>query len=169
LLIGMLLALLRYFKRAFAGMKTLIKGFWVFIYLLSVFILLSEFDHLAVLYGFHNGIKMDEIIVTTRKLPYSLILLFSFFMVLLSGFLIKSRFLRIFSLVILVAVLVKILAFDMISLQTQAKMILFLIMGLFLLGISMYYTRIKQTFFQKDSPHSPGTFSGHKKHRRSSN
>jgi uncharacterized membrane protein len=165
----MLLALLRYFKRAFAGMKTLIKGFWVFIYLLSVFILLSEFDHLAVLYGFHNGIKMEEIIVTTRKLPYSLILLFSFFMVLLSGFLIKSRFLRIFSLLILVAVLVKILAFDMISLQSQAKMILFLLIGLFLLGISMFYRRIKQSFFQKDSSQTHTNFSASKKHRRSGN
>jgi hypothetical protein len=163
---GMLFTLLKYFKRVFAGKKTLIKGFWVFIYFLSVFILLSEFDHLAVLYGVHYGMRMDEIINNSRKITYSLLLLFSFFVVLISGFIVKSRFLRFFSLIILTAVLIKILAYDMITMQTRSKMILFFIMGLFLLGISLLYPKIKQLFFQKDSPQTQDTFSGSKKHRR---
>jgi uncharacterized membrane protein len=163
---GMLFTLLKYFKRVFAGKKTLIKGFWVFIYFLSVFILLSEFDHLAVLYGVHYGMRMDEIINNSRKITYSLLLLFSFFVVLISGFIVKSRFLRFFSLIILTAILIKILAYDMITMQTRSKMILFLIMGLFLLGISLLYPKIKQLFFQKDSPQSQDNLSGSKKHRR---
>jgi hypothetical protein len=166
LLAGMLFTLLKYFKRAFAGKKTLIKGFWMFFYFLSVFILLSEFNHLAILYGVHKGMGIDEIIDNNRKIPYSLLLLLSFFVVLISGFIVKSRFLRLFSLIILTAVLIKILAYDMITMQTQSKMILFLILGLFLLGISLLYPKIKQLFFQKDSPQSQNNYSGIKKHRR---
>jgi hypothetical protein len=165
LLIGMFFTLLHYFKRAFSGKKTLIKIFWIFLYLMGTFLLLSEFDHLAVLYGYHNGVMIDTTIIWTKRLPYSLLLILSSIIVITVGFTLKSRFLRIFSLFILGSVLIKILVYDVGSLGPQAKMILFLIMGVVLLGISISYPKIKRSFFQKDSPQSNGNYSGIRKHR----
>ncbi len=166
LLVWMLFTLLHYFKRAFPGKKTLIKSFWIYIYLMLIFLLLSEFDHIAVLIGFHNGVKIDEIITGTKTIPYSLLLIFSSMIVLITGFIIKSRFLRLFSLLVLATVLIKILVYDVTSLGPRAKIILFLIMGIILLGISVLYTKIKHSFFQKDLPQSQDNFSVNKKHRR---
>jgi hypothetical protein len=165
LLIGMLFTLLRYFKRAFPGKKTIIKGFWIYFYLMCTFLLLSEFDHLAVLIGYHNGVRLETTIVGTRMLPYSLLLILSSIIVITVGFLVKSRFLRLFSLFILGSVLTKILVYDVGSLSSQAKMILFFILGVVLLGISISYPKIKRSFFEKDSPQSHGNFSGVRKRR----
>jgi uncharacterized membrane protein len=161
LLIGMFFTLLHYFKRAFSGKKTLIKIFWIFLYLMGTFLLLSEFDHLAVLYGYHNG----SIISTTKKLPYSLLLILSSIIVIAVGFKLKSRFLRILSLFILGSVLIKILLYDVGSLNPQTKIILFLILGVVLLGISVSYSKIKRSFFQEDPPQSHENFSADRKNR----
>jgi hypothetical protein len=163
--IGMLFTLLRYFKRAFPGKKILIKGFWVYFYLMCTFLLLSEFDHVAVLFGYHNGDLLETTAVSTRKLPYSLLLLLSSVIVITVGFVVKSRFLRLFSLFILGSALIKILVYDVGSLGQGAKMILFFILGVALLGISVSYPKIKKSFFEKDSPQSHGNFSGVRKHR----
>jgi len=164
-LIGMLFTLLHYFKRAFPGKKALIKGYWIYFYLMCTFLLLSEFDHLAVLYGYHNGVMINKTIIRTKTIPYSLLLILSSLIVITVGFFVKSRFLRIFSLFILGGVLVKILVYDVGSLDPRSKMILFFIMGLVLLGISVSYPKIKRSFFQKDSQQSLGNFSSIKKHR----
>jgi uncharacterized membrane protein len=161
----MLFTLLHYFKRAFPGKKTLIKAFWVYFYLMCTFILLSEFDHLAVLYGYHNGVRIDATIIKTKHLPYSLLLMLSSILVIAFGFHYKSRFLRIFSLFILGSVLIKILVSDVVSLDPRTKIILFLVMGVVLLGISLFYPKIKRSFFEKDSPQSPEKFSARRKHR----
>jgi hypothetical protein len=165
LFVWLLFTLLRYFKRAFPGKKTLIKSFWVYFYLMAIFILLSEFDHAAVFFGFYNGAKPDEVINGTNKIPYSLLLILSSMIVLIIGFVAKSRFLRLFSLVILAAVMIKILVYDVESLSPQAKMILFLVMGVVLLGISVFYPKIKRYFFQKDAVQSHESFSGTREHR----
>jgi hypothetical protein len=161
----MLFTLLHYFKKAFPGKKTLIKGFWVYFYLMCTFILLSEFDHLAVLYGYHNGVRIDITIIKTRHLPYSLLLILSSILVITAGFQYKSRFLRIFSLFILGSVLIKILVSDVKSMDPQTKMILFLVMGVVLLGMSLSYPKIKRSFFEKDSLQSSEKFSAKRKRR----
>jgi len=163
LLVVMLFTLLRYFKRAFSGKKTLIKCFWVYIYFICTFLLLSEFNHLAVLYGYHRGIANDITIINMKKIPYSLLLILSSIIVITLGFIVKSRFLRLFSLFILAGVLIKILVYDVNSLEPTSKMILFLIMGLGLLVISMSYSKIKRYFFQKDSQESHDDLSGIRK------
>jgi len=164
-LVWMLFTLLHYFKRAFPGKKTLIKAFWVYFYLMCTFILLSEFDHLAVLYGYHNGVRIDTTIIKTRQLPYSLLLILSSILVITFGFHYKSRFLRILSLIILGSVLIKILVSDVVSLAPQTKIILFLITGVVLLGMSLFYPKIKRSFFEKDSPQSPENISTKRKRR----
>jgi hypothetical protein len=65
---------------------------------------------------------------------------------------------------ILGSVLIKILVSDVVSLDPQTKIILFLIMGVILLGISLSYPKIKRSFFKKDSPQTP-EFSARRKHR----
>jgi hypothetical protein len=168
LLMIMLVTLLRYFKKAFPGKKTLIKGFWIYFYSICTFLLLSEFDHLAVLYGYHNRIMINLLLDRTQRLPYSLLMILTIIVVITIGFIIKSRFLRIFSLLLLGIVLVKILVYDVGYLDSQSKMILFFLLGIFLFGTSLFYPKIKNSFFRKDSPSSHtnhSTFPDVRKHR----
>jgi uncharacterized membrane protein len=165
LLIWMLISLLHYFKRGFPGKKTLIKGFWVYFYLMLTFVLLSEFDHIAVLMRGTNGIMIENTIESTKKLPYSLLIILSSVVVIIFGFTLQSRFLRIFSLFILGSVLIKILLYDVIFLNPQAKIALFFVIGVVLLVLSVSYPKIRRSFFQKDSPQSHKYFTGNRKFR----
>jgi uncharacterized membrane protein len=101
----------------------------------------------------------------TKKLPYSLLLILSSIIVITIGFKLKSRFLRIFSLFILGCVLIKILVYDVGSLDPQIKIILFLILGVVLLVISVSYSKIKRSFFQEDPPQTHENFSVNRNRR----
>jgi hypothetical protein len=163
ILIWLLFTLLHYFKRAFPGKKTLIKGFWVYLYVMCTFILLSEFDHLAVLIMNGSDFKIETILENTKKLPYSLLLILSSSILITIGFLVQSRFLRIFSLFILGAVLVKILVYDVVFMNPHSKILLFFVLGIVLLGLSVSYPKIRRAFFQKDTPQSHRFFTGNRK------
>jgi uncharacterized membrane protein len=166
LLIILLFTLLHYFKRAFPGKKSLIKGYWIFFYFICTFLLLAEFDHLAVIYQNHRGITAGTTIFNTQKLPYSFLLILTSIVLLTVGFKVKSRFLRIFSLFVVGVVLIKILVYDIISLNPQSKIILLFILGVTLLGVSVSYSKIKRSFFEKDSPQTHENFTSKRKHRR---
>jgi uncharacterized membrane protein len=166
ILILMLFTLLHYFKRSFPGKKSLIKGFWIYFYLICTFLLLAEFSHLAVLYQHSRGTMAETAVFNTQKLPYSFLLILSAITLLTVGFNIKSRFLRISSLVVIGIVLIKILVYDVITLNPQSKIILLFILGVSLLGVSVTYPKIKRSFFEKDSPQAHEEYSAKRKHRR---
>jgi uncharacterized membrane protein len=94
-----------------------------------------------------------------------MLLLLSSILVIAFGFHNKSRFLRILSLIILGSVLIKILVSDVVTLDPETKIVMFLIMGVVLLGMSLLYPKIKRSFFEKDSPQSPEHFSAKRKRR----
>jgi uncharacterized membrane protein len=70
------------------------------------------------------------------------------------GFMRKTRFLRIYSLIILMGVIAKIIIIDLPTLGPLTKTVVFLFFGAVLLMISFFYSRVKHVFLTKHTSHS---------------
>jgi hypothetical protein len=151
LMLFLLVTMLRYVNRAFKGVKEIIKTFWIYFSLVMMFILFSEFDHTMVILNYFKGIKIDDTIEISHQMPYSFLMILFSILILAIGFIRKSRFLRIYSLVVLSFVIAKILIFDLPSLDTWAIVLVFLSLGILLLVISFYYSRVKHFFVSHGS------------------
>ena len=154
LLLILFYVLLHYFKRAFARKKLLIKFFWAFLYVMMVLLSISEYNHISSIYAIQNNLNVNEMNIISTRIPYSLILIFSSAVVLLFGFTIKSRFLRISSIIILSCALIKILVYDIFYLDNFQKTLFLFILGVVVLGISFSYKKMKRQFFHADNSKS---------------
>ena len=149
-LLILIYVLIHHYKRTFARMKIVIKLFWGYLYFMLVFVLLSEFDHLSVIYAAKHNLVIENSIFASERISSSLLLIFSSFVVLFFGFKLRSRFLRISSIVILSSVLIKILFFDISDLNNLTKTLLLFIFGVIILAISYSYYALKKWVFQKE-------------------
>ena len=154
LLIILFLVLLRYVNRSFGGKKVFIKVYWVYFSLFIMFLLFSEFSHLIVLLSYVRGMKITDIITRDHEILISLLLMICAFIILFMGFIRKTRFLRIYSLIILVGVIAKIIIIDLPTLGPLTKMVVFLFFGAMLLMISFFYSRVRHFFLSKHTSHS---------------
>ena len=146
LLILVLFAQMRFIRKAFRGMKIIIRGFYVYFSLLMIFLALSEFEHGYLMLAIRKGVMIPESLFYIHRVPYSMILFFSSMIILFIGFIRKSRFLRLYSLIVLMVVLAKMLIYDIGSMSNTGKMILFFVFGMILLLISFFYSRIRHFF-----------------------
>ncbi|MCX6249641.1 MAG: DUF2339 domain-containing protein [Bacteroidetes bacterium] len=153
LVIVLLFLIYYYVRRVYSFKKVLIKTYWVYFTVMAFFLILSEFDHLMVIIGDRQRSGVIETISWTHKLPYSLFLLCASLFILILGFIKKARFLRVFSLVILIMTIVKLLLFDMMSFTIGEKTVLLLILGTLFLIISYFYNAVKHIFIPKTHGH----------------
>lgn len=156
LLILVLFLQLRFIRRAFPRMKIIIRGFYIYFSLFLIYLVLSEFEHVNLILALSKGAMLPETLIESHKVPYSIILFISSLIILLIGFIRKSRFLRLYSLILLMMVLAKMLIFDLGSMSNTGRMILFFILGTILLFISFFYSRIRH-FFIRSSGKSKNT------------
>jgi hypothetical protein len=154
LLILLLLVLLRYVNRSFGGNKVIIEVYWVYFSLFILFLLYTEFNHIVFILSYIRGMKIAEIITRDHEILISFILMFCAFIILFMGLLRKTRFLRIYSLILLVGILAKIIIIDIPTLGHMTKMIVFLFLGVILLMISIFYSKVRHLFLSKHSSHS---------------
>lgn len=154
LLIILLLVLLRFVNRSFGGNKVLIKAYWVYFSLFLLFLLYSEFNHFIVLLSYMRGTKMTQIITRDHEILLSLVLMICAIIILFTGLIRKTRFLRIYSLIILVGVIAKIIIIDIPTLGPLTKTVVFLILGFILLMISFFYSRVRHYFLSRHTSHS---------------
>ena len=160
LMIILLLALLRYVNRSFGGKKVFIKAYWVYFSLFILFLLFSEFNHIVVLLSYVRGVKITEIITRYQEILISLLLMICAIIILFMGFIRKTRFLRIYSLIILIGIIAKIIIIDIPTLGPMTKTVVFLFLGAMLLLISFFYSRVKHIFLSKHTSHSIKRFPG---------
>ncbi|MEI6898386.1 MAG: DUF2339 domain-containing protein [Bacteroidota bacterium] len=165
-LIYLLLQLLTNFKHAFPRKKALIKAFWIYLYLITTFILLTEYDHISLLIYNKSATMFSEMIFANKQLPYSLIIISSAILTLIIGFIIKSRFLRIFSIIMIGLGFIKILVYDIIYLNNLTRTILLAIVGILVLSFSVTYSsnRRSSSSFQRHSSRNRSSSSGKRSH-----
>jgi len=141
-------------NRSFGGKKVFIKAFWVYFSLFILFLLFSEFNHFIVFLSYVKGGKITEIIIRNHEILISLLLMICAIIILFMGFVRKTRFLRIYSLIILMGIIAKIIIIDLPTLGPLTKTVVFLFLGGMLLLISFFYSRIKHIFLSKHMSHS---------------
>lgn len=154
----------RSIPQLFKENKLLVQGFWVYFILLGLFLLLSEFDHLMIITQLKRGVRIEDIAAADKLLPYTIILLVSAIGILIAGLVSRSRFFRTLALILLSVTLVKILYKDLPSLDGTGKVILLFILGVFVLVVSFFYSKIKG-FFSSRSTHSHHHHAHHRPHR----
>ena len=150
LLVILFYVLFHYFKRAFARKKALIKIFWLFLFTMMVFLLITEYVHISTIYAVKHNLNLDEVNLASTRIPFSLIFIFSSFVALIFGFVLKTRFLRIFSTIMLSGVLIKVLAYDIFYLSSFQKTVFLFILGCLILCVSFFYKNLKHLFFHDE-------------------
>src|ERR1035438_5853398 len=108
-----------------------------------MFLLYTEFNHLIILLGYVRGMKFTGFIISHHEIIISLLLTFSTLIILYIGLIRKTRFLRIYSMILLAGILAKIMIIDLPTMGPITKTVLFLILGAMLLMISFFYTRVQ--------------------------
>jgi len=151
LFLVMLFVMLRTKTRAFARKKMIIRGFWVYFVLMICFLVVTEIRDLVFLYGRSKGVSTVEVLDQFGNLIDSILIIVSAIVFLAIGFVQRFRFLRIFSLLIVACVLIKVLAIDIYSLENTAKVIIFVVLGTLVLGLSVLYPKFKKYLFQLES------------------
>ena len=122
--------------------------------LLSTIIVCKEFDYISILTsdlgsGTLAEDKFQMILKLNGFLPYSMIILFCFSIVLIIGIKYKSLFLKILSLVFIVADLIKIFFLEFADISDNNKAFVFIVIGVLLLLFSWFYNKIKQKSRQR--------------------
>lgn len=147
LLIVLLSVMQKYKTKAFYKKKRMIRFFWVFNFVMISFVAVTEFSHLFnFVAGHYNGYALESM-VKMHGLFDSLVVMIVTVSYLIIGFLRRFRFLRIFSLVMILCLMLKILIMDLPALEFGMRMAFFFILGVITLGISIFYQRLKRFLF----------------------
>jgi hypothetical protein len=122
--------------------------------LLSTIIVCKEFDYISILTsdlgsGTLGEDKFQMILKLNEFLPYSIIILFCFSIVLILGIKFKSLFLRILSIVFIAAGLIKIFFIEFSDISDDNKAFVFIVIGALLLLVSWFYNKTKQKSRQR--------------------
>jgi uncharacterized membrane protein len=153
-LIILLLVLSKYFNKAYRGKKKSIRTFWIYLSLMIIYIPVSEFHHFMAVLNYFQGNALQNLIDKSMNLFDSFIAIACILSILAVGFRIRSRFLRIYSLIFLAVVMGKILIIDMVLFDDIVKIVLYLIIGSITLVLSIFYPKFVRFFFTADSDDS---------------
>ena len=122
--------------------------------IISTIIVCKEFDYISILTsdlgsGLLGEDKFQMILKLNEFLPYSMIILVCFSIVLIIGIKLKSLFLRILSIIFIGADLIKIFFIEFTDISDDNKGLVFIVIGFLLLLVSWFYNKIKQKSRQR--------------------
>ena len=124
------------------------QGLEIFTVLFILFLLFTEYDNLSVILGRMQsspnspGIVDADVLNRNMYLPYSVIIWVVAVFAFIRSITRKHLILRNFSMVLYIAMVIKIFAFDFESLGIVARSAVFLFLGLFLIGFAIIYPKL---------------------------
>jgi len=120
----------------------------IFTIMVILFLLFTEYDNLSVILGRMqsspiSGASFDaDVLVRNMYLPYSLIIWVVALFAFIRSITRKHLILRNFSMVLYIAMVIKIFVLDFESLSVGARSAVFLFLGLFLIGFAIVYPKL---------------------------
>jgi len=150
LFIAELVLLLIYLRMTFSKNMILMRLLTGYLLLMGLFIILSEFDHYTIWTGLRRGISIEEIGLSNRVIPYTIILLAYSTIVLGIGMAFRIGLLRASGLTLLLATLLKMLYIDARTLNGTARTIVMFTAGIIVLTLSFMYPRMKRYFRHRE-------------------
>jgi len=139
-----------FLRKTFEKSPVMIRFFTLYLLLMGLFILLSEYDHFSIWTGLRRGISIEDIAMANRVIPYTFMLLAYSALILGIGMVTRTRLLRVAGLVMLSGTLVKMLYIDVRALSGTTRSVVLLTVGLIVLSISFMYPRLKRYFRQRE-------------------
>jgi hypothetical protein len=129
-------------SRKYSRNKNILAVAWIWFTAMVVVLGITEFDSIMVMSGFTDKIPAAVTLSRMHRIPYSIFFLASSLVLLVAGFIRKSRFLRIFSLALLLAGMLKILFYDLAEMASLSKSLWLFILGISVIGIAVVYDRV---------------------------
>jgi hypothetical protein len=139
-----------YFTRIYKGKRSYLRGLWIFIIPMVIFLFFSEMDHLTIINGLKKGVSIEDIESRNFHLPLTVVMVLFSTIILFLGLFRKERFLRAMGLVLLVLTLIKFIYFDVRTMDPAGKIVLLFFIGIVTLAVSLFYPKIRNYFHYRD-------------------
>lgn len=153
LFLGYLSVVLTYAGKAFKGGTVAKRIFLIYAVLMVIYILVSEMVVTVAAAEAVSQLESNEIQQRLLRLPASLILFMSGFVIMVWGFIRRKRFGRTLALIILLLAAFKLIYYDIRSLSMITRVLLLFITGSLFIIISLVY-RMARKAAHKHKPHS---------------
>ena len=150
LFIAEIIILLVFLRKTFTKTTMLVSFYTVYLLLMGLFIILSEYDHFTIWTGLKRRITIEEIGLANRVIPYTFILLAYSVLILGIGMLNRNRLLRTAGLAILLGTLVKMLYIDVRVLSGNSRSAVLFTVGMIVLTLSFMYPKMKRYFRHRE-------------------
>jgi hypothetical protein len=155
LIVALMASIFNYFMKRREKKRILIHGMQVLAILYGFSVLLIEYDHLTVFFGYNGQQLISEIVSTNHRLPWSIILLIGSILLIGYSLIKRHRFIRQVSYLLIITTLAKILVFDFFSLGTTVRVVLLFLLGSFLISFSLLYQRFRKAVGKNRDAKSP--------------
>jgi hypothetical protein len=139
-----------YFIGIYKEKRSYLRGLWIFIVLMVIFLFLSEMDHLTIINGLKKGVSIEDIESRNFRLPFTVVLLIFSVVILCLGFFRKERFLRAMGLVLFALTLIKFIYLDVRSMSLTGRIVLLFSVGIVTLAVSLFYPKMRSYFHSRD-------------------
>ena len=136
-------------KRKFSGNKIIFRSYYIFTSLITIYFILSEYDHFTFIQAFRKGELTQQLAHTNSHLPYSILLIVTSLIIIAIAFIKRFRFVRFIGFTVFSITLIKILVFDIEMLSNTSKVIVSFLLGAVLIVISLNYSKVKKIFLSK--------------------
>jgi len=120
-------------------------GVQIYAVIFSIYLLCSEYNNITL---YTSG---NEVAALNQYLPYSIIMWLFTLAIFTWSILKHNNFIRNISLVLFVVIMIKVFAYDLGTLSTGGRSILFLVMGVFLILFAILYPRFLKSKAQTNS------------------
>ncbi len=149
LFLGLIALFYYYLRKSWINQRFMIRALHTYTIGLCLSLVLMEYDHLTVFFGYTGKVLISEMVSQNHHLPYSIILLIFSVLLIVWGMIRKQRFIPRLSVVLLLATLAKILVFDFEFLGDYGRIIVLFILGGFLIAFSFFYQRFRKAIIER--------------------
>jgi uncharacterized membrane protein len=127
------------------------QGHWWIYIIFFVFVASAELDHTVVLTGFSGEGSIETLLYHNHKIGFPILWGVSAFILIAVGLKRKLKVVRIISLVLLLATLLKLFVIDLKGISEGGKIAAFISLGILLLVVSFMYQRLKKLLLEDNS------------------
>jgi hypothetical protein len=149
LFLGLIALFYYYLRQSWINRRFMMLALHTYAIGLCLSLVLMEYDHSTVFFGYTGKVKISEMVSQNHHLPWSIILLIVSLLLIGFGVIRNHRFIPRLSVLLLLATLAKILVFDFAFLGDLGRIIVLFILGGFLIAFSFFYQRFRKAVIER--------------------
>jgi len=143
-IVVLMVTLYYYLMIARQNKRIVTHAFQAFAIVYILVLLLFEYDHIMVYFGYTGKPSISEMVFHNHLLPWSIIILFTSLALAIFSVIWRHRFIRQISFILFVAALAKIFVLDFAFLGDPYKVAILLVLSVFMISFSFLYQRFRK-------------------------